>query len=428
MSKKRVKKSSPISQAKLADKQNKKRFLKSVQQLIDGVSGKQLFKELPSKMLDLMYSTRYYPLQFKLPPELKNITKIDFLNKILKIMLHSQKIKILPGDMEINMSTFTTAWITIVTFLNFFPEDKYQKVNEIKKELFPYIQNKENIDECMLNIDILLFTISSMFSNIDKITHFVYATEDKDNNTYSRTFQNITIRVYTASWRKFIINGENHLACQFGGIIPIKGFCWFTITLDKFKHNATLGELPIEVYIQKHAIQRYKERIDCIPEDMKILNTFDSFEKPKITQLGNKYFFEYRAYGAKAGYFIGQLIDGAFVIQTFLFLTNNGTPEGEKLNKTFGIEIDDKKYLAIDKLSTFINLSNEEAEELQNLFSECGINHLFEIRKRLLNFEKNPQETIYKGKIKDYLTFDGDTEVEFEEIEEPAFAEIEEYC
>ncbi len=106
-----------------------------------------------------------------------------------------------------------------------------------------------------------------------------------------------------------------------------------------------------------------------------------------------------------------------------MFLTNNGTPEGDKLNKALGIRKLDKKFLAIDKLSTFVKLSEQEANELKELFADYGLESLFEIRKEAIDIEatslkkynEEPEEQEYSEKIKNYLTVKGEEDNELEE-------------
>ncbi|NJO89402.1 MAG: hypothetical protein HC831_10930 [Chloroflexia bacterium] len=106
------------------------------------------------------------------------------------------------------------------------------------------------------------------------------------------------------------------------------------------------------------------------------LNT--NFLKPKVHLFNNKLLIEFTtAEGYKLGYFSAEAIEGMIVIKTFLFLTNGGTPEGQKLEKICGLKKQDKKYWAIDKLSTFKNSDIAKTPELKSLFLEAGCSDLF---------------------------------------------------
>jgi hypothetical protein len=83
-------------------------------------------------------------------------------------------------------------------------------------------------------------------------------------------------------------------------------------------------------------------------------------------------------YYHKVGYLLTTLHDNKLVIRSFLFLTNDGTPEGRKLHQLTRLEKYDKKYLGIDKLSTFTAYRIDEDEELSAIFREAGCGPLLD--------------------------------------------------
>lgn len=58
------------------------------------------------------------------------------------------------------------------------------------------------------------------------------------------------------------------------------------------------------------------------------------------------------------------------VIRTFPFITNGGTPEGQRLQELSGIKRMDREFPAIDKLSTFVSADIRANRELESLFCE----------------------------------------------------------
>ncbi len=88
---------------------------------------------------------------------------------------------------------------------------------------------------------------------------------------------------------------------------------------------------------------------------------------------------EYRLKNFKVGYLAFDLIKDKLVIKTFLFITMDGTPEGERLRETWGIQAIDKKYLEIDRLSTFILSDIRDNAELKAQFVQAGREDLFTI-------------------------------------------------
>ena len=71
--------------------------------------------------------------------------------------------------------------------------------------------------------------------------------------------------------------------------------------------------------------------------------------------------------------------EGMLVIRTFLFITHAGTPEGKKLQELAGLQRHDNKYLALDKVSTFINHDLRSNEAMRRLLIEAGCGDLLEL-------------------------------------------------
>lgn len=64
------------------------------------------------------------------------------------------------------------------------------------------------------------------------------------------------------------------------------------------------------------------------------------------------------------------------MIRTFYFITYDHTPEGEMLSSYAGLKALDKKYLCIDRLSTFLASDFDRGSKLATLFREAGCAHL----------------------------------------------------
>jgi hypothetical protein len=153
---------------------------------------------------------------------------------------------------------------------------------------------------------------------------------------------------------------------------------WCTIAPKLLKKN---GDTPIRVFIQKHALNRMDERLDFILNEMQYFFAAKSVvESTKIKQIGeDNYLIPVLFYGRKLGYLVAHYVDSIMVITTFLFITQEGTPEGMLLNKLTGFKMLDKKYLCIDKLSTFINSDIASKPELVKLLQDAKLGHLVDL-------------------------------------------------
>ena len=136
---------------------------------------------------------------------------------------------------------------------------------------------------------------------------------------------------------------------------------------------------PLDLYIQQHALKRLDERLGLLPDVVHGHMFFTLFNQ-QLTYVKERdhSLITFYMHGIKVGYFLTTLNEDKLIIRSFLFLTNDGTPEGNKLRKLTKLEKFDKKYLGIDKLSTFNAYHINQDEELSELFNEAGCGSLLQ--------------------------------------------------
>ena len=148
-------------------------------------------------------------------------------------------------------------------------------------------------------------------------------------------------------------------------------------------------EKELGVYIQSHALNRLKERLD-------IINDLSLNYQLIAGTCRIKAFEFYRGYlllpfvtylNVKVGYLAANVIGDKLVFRTFLFITHNCTPEGDKLKKITGLEKNDIKYWQFDRLSTIASANVDASPALHNLLKELGIDDLLKLKEVVGNSE-----------------------------------------
>ena len=141
----------------------------------------------------------------------------------------------------------------------------------------------------------------------------------------------------------------------------------------------TIDDQPIPVYIQQHLLIRLDERLG-LPTDVMHGHLFYWLYSGDISYKNEKdhSLITFNIHGIKVGYLLVTLHDNILLVRSFLFLTNDGTAEGKKLRELTKLEKYDKKYLGIDKLSTFNAYHIDQDGELSELFREAGCGSLLE--------------------------------------------------
>jgi hypothetical protein len=158
------------------------------------------------------------------------------------------------------------------------------------------------------------------------------------------------------------------------------------------------------VYIQSHAQQRLAERLDCLEQGYVEFFVYNSLKNLKYfkDKNGNP-LIEYNYFGFKTGYLRADIHHGKIIIRTFLFLTNNGTPEGEKLNEFTGLSKLDHKYLNIDKLSTFMSADIRNNIEVKDIFVRAGCKSLFDIDANFIFDTKHGTNPVAAMNLSKYI-------------------------
>lgn len=209
-----------------------------------------------------------------------------------------------------------------------------------------------------------------------------------------RLHQEVTIGVQEIESRHFIVNNEKRTGIRLvwwhfdhkdreNKIAPVD------INLSRIEPNTSFGGLKIPVYIQSHAIDRMLERLHFDFSNQALLPLVQKIFTTEIIPLSEKRFLmAYYLYGFKCGYLLAQYIDGCLLIRTFLFMTNNGTPEGQKLEEQTRLLKEDRKYLNIDSLRGLLNSDLLKNNEAQRIFINAGCGSLIKLCRKIEEFRK----------------------------------------
>ena len=164
--------------------------------------------------------------------------------------------------------------------------------------------------------------------------------------------------------------------------------------------NTIDNEKPLPVYIQEHALNRIFERIgidprgylyDCIGRSLLLHNV--------SATNGPAYLIDFDYYSKKLGYLVVSNEGDFAVVRSFKFLTMTGTPEFYKLKRELKGSREDFEYLGLDTLATFLNSDISNDPTLREIFTDCGLGHLFDIK----HFHFEHTENLIADEIKQYF-------------------------
>ncbi|HKL31168.1 MAG TPA: hypothetical protein VJ919_01470, partial [Tangfeifania sp.] len=107
-------------------------------------------------------------------------------------------------------------------------------------------------------------------------------------------------------------------------------------------------------------------------------------------------------YDVKVGYLMAKVVKDKVLFRTFLFITHNFSPEGDKLKEISGLGKYDISYWHIDRLSTFVNLDGEKYKELLDLFQKAGIKNFEQLKEK--GFDIDNLQTVNLDGLMNYIS------------------------
>ncbi|MDR2408749.1 MAG: hypothetical protein LBE13_11645 [Bacteroidales bacterium] len=163
-----------------------------------------------------------------------------------------------------------------------------------------------------------------------------------------------------------------------------------TVTIDRnliFPHKKTPHPVNLDIYVQSHALQRVKERIDVFSAHIRNRYVMEAIIYQHIISnsvSGSPMLecaFRYQRKGEiiRFGYFPFIIRDNKLILMTFLPLTSPDTTEGAYLQEHFGLQTEDIKFLGMDKLSFFFTVDFEQIPVLKQALITTDIQNMIRI-------------------------------------------------
>jgi len=330
------------------------------------------------------------------------------MRHLLTELLKKERVPLVKAGIETSLPEFISCGDTLRFYLVELKDSAYPKAAEVKKAMEPYALFEEGSNEAFRKI-LEAFDAAELACN-DLSSH-LYWLERKVN-----------FRPYGTRGIESLVLVHKHVPEKIHVVFdetsrPAIRVSWaseaYQGAVAMFVRPAQLGfpdngeDERINVYIQMHALERLRERLDCIPTGLIDAHLCGSFVEPSIHHEKNgTVLIEYKIGEIKAGYLVSEIKDNALVIRTFLFVTNGGTPEGRRLQEICGLGRLDREFLAIDKLSTFMATDLRSDKEVERLFLEAGCECLIQLHDAAAGFNMKEGMPSAMEKMRKYFGLD----------------------
>ncbi|MGD9994023.1 MAG: hypothetical protein AB7S69_12040 [Salinivirgaceae bacterium] len=339
------------------------------------------FDQLPAAQREILFKLQTKPMVIE--PEAGTLLPPGFLKDAKAFVYHVLKnvsLEFSPDGPELNLYDCLYAGHSLRLFLMHQIKQENQELDALIAKLSLF--KKVMIDDLELDKKMMAWAkyFSTAFSDPSLgYLVFKYNCAKVDGNRLS-LYSAYQIKVFPPRSLKVQINGDTRTVFQLALPDEYGELRYVKVSLKKLGIKSAKPGTKASVYIQKHALGRLHERLDCIYHEWITLFTVESMLRGET--LRNKHGHQmvaFYVFDSKVGYLLFTYVKGKIIIRTFLLITCADTPEGQKLEELMGLEKQDVQFLGVDKLSAFACSDLVSNETLRELFKRVGCEGLFNI-------------------------------------------------
>lgn len=338
--------------------------------------------QYPKNILNDLVSVRIRPPKIRYDGSFAASAKfLREFEESLIYFLSNNYIAYKKNNMAISLYDYIT---TLTTLYYFFKNLDQNMISEEKilsgiNKLIKYYENPPQLYE---KIEKVINNCCSICSNHETGYYWIKYVIDYSKGNSRLRFQ----LMFTPPGKEQItIQNKERPIFRIGIAQTESGVIWQSIPSIRFNQRFRSDKEQFEVYVQSHAVERLKQRLSPINQQVLLLCLYFSICNAKIRKTRHhNYLLEYHLVRYKLGYFSLEIIDNKAIITTFLFITSDGTPEGNKLKHAAGLAKSDKQFCKIDQLDTFLEGDFSTSDELKVLFTEAGCDHLLALDHKKL--------------------------------------------
>jgi len=399
------KKPSPVQTAKLLTAQNRKLFFKRFRNLLSLLTDSDdLYWSIPEEVLERIYTERALAMVIE-EGEGNTIDPRIFksIKESIQLFARNDTYDLGENGGSITLSEFSSVGVTLFRCQNVVKSTDFKEADKLIAVSKQFTERQFMPASGWKALQQIIWTATTIDSKLNERLYWGTVIPGKalSNGRYYACFK---VKINNCIQEKVAVTMEENTrpTVRVGWADFSNHPNWCEREASLFGLPESRGKLP--VYIQMHALNRIEERLDCSNKDFLHYMVYESAKAGKVHKgPGNTYLVAFTYFERKAGYLSAVVHDDKLVIRTFLFLTNNGTPEGKKLHDLTGLQKHDKKYLLIDKLSTFMNPELRRNEAIRRLFFDTGCGDLFELTEGQTVINEPDKNDVSVKMLMDYL-------------------------
>lgn len=391
------KKQNPQANRKVLEAQHRNDFFKRLGAFSTIATGENVLALLPERAWEQIYLYRpRFVMVF--PEEGCDIPcdKINYLKACVNLWFKQNEIHLVNITRKVRFSDYYEFCVPLYVLYHWagnMANRNAEKVKLLLKEDFGDL----DIVEKNLILELKMVAISNLLITCNDFSENFYSfrIETTYDQKELRAIFKIFVKRLPVESVKVMLDDNLRSVYRIGWTYGDDNIEWKNLKLSLLGITTNSDNETVPVYIQKHAMQRLRERLDSIHPSYLNYHVCIALHHCNCIKSGNKFLIEYSLFKEKVGYLLAVLYEGKLIIKTFLFLTCTDTPEGRKLEQLLGLKKLDTAFLKMERLSTFMPAHLKGNEELRAIFEKVGCPHLLNLHEKLDIYSTvHPKQTL----------------------------------
>ncbi len=369
MAKKKKKKVNPKQQ----QAEHRKAYLRKTNELAARLGVDNFIASLSSDQLYNLYELRIRGITLRSESPAITPKVMSEIKRLQAELFRAYHVTITEDGPKVLTYEFLTSVITLYYFLDM--EGGLKNDEALRSQFAAFADWVANEDGPFQRLHDLLWYIPLDWC---ELTHRLYWLSHNFEMSDCHVSNNLRLDTVQPEQRRVRLDDRTRTVYRVGWALPSAGPQWVSVSASLFDDPAVQGLDELPVFVQSHALHRLEERLDCTPRNQQQLHLYVSLQEPEVVKgPTGKWLIRFYFNSFHLGYFLADIVDGILLLRTFLFITMDSTPEGYALQQALGLAAVDKKYLSIDRLSTFFISDIREHPDLKEHFVQAGCNDLF---------------------------------------------------
>lgn len=365
----------------LAQAEFKKRFKEYIRQICISCGAGQAFDLLSEDTFRELFYLHGLPLQIHAAKG-HTIAEADLheARLILALMLPEQQYVPAEGAAKLPLSIFFSTGFCFYFYLSQEKLEGSPVTAQLRRLMHAYIESHGGYEQAHLSLNDILFVILLFISHLTTgLCSIEFCSKPRSASQFGIQYY-LSITKTIPPQQHVVLDGVSRPVTRlgFGGINKETEFVSVRPGQLGLPDDGTTP--PLEVYFQSHVLVRLKERLDCIIEPICQYALFSAMKDCRSSRgMHGEILVDFFIGDMKVGYLVVEPHKSMAIIRTFLFLTNDGTPEAARLCSLYGLRRLDTNYLAIDRLSAFHSDDLHASQELEAMLRVIGCEKFSEI-------------------------------------------------